>query len=92
MSLRRNRCQFHPEREAGARCPGCERHFCRECVTEQEGVVYCWPCLERQIEMPPAVLRWPQWLGATALLIGGLLLQAGIFLVLLRPLADLGGR
>ena len=41
----RQRCFHHPERVAGARCLGCGRTFCRECVTEHEGRVLCAPCL-----------------------------------------------
>jgi hypothetical protein len=33
------------DREAAARCPGCKRYFCRECVTEHEGRVTCAECL-----------------------------------------------
>ena len=50
MSLSRQRCVRHPEREAAARCPACKRFFCRECVTEHEGRILCAACLSRQTE------------------------------------------
>ena len=50
MSLSRQRCVRHPEREAAARCPACARFFCRECVTEHEGRILCASCLSRQSE------------------------------------------
>jgi len=46
-SLRLQRCVLHPGREAAARCPGCGRHFCRECVTEHEGRFLCAACIHR---------------------------------------------
>jgi len=39
------RCFHHPDREAVARCPECERFFCRECITEHEDRVICANCL-----------------------------------------------
>jgi len=41
------RCLFHPSREAVARCPGCGRFFCRECISEHDDVVLCATCLSR---------------------------------------------
>jgi hypothetical protein len=39
------RCFNHQTREAVARCPGCGRFFCRECITEYEDRVLCATCL-----------------------------------------------
>jgi hypothetical protein len=39
------RCFNHLLREAVARCPQCQRYFCRECVTEHEDKVLCAACL-----------------------------------------------
>ena len=39
------RCWNHELREAVCRCPGCGRHFCRECVTEHESRLLCAACL-----------------------------------------------
>lgn len=44
-TLTHARCFNHSHREASARCPDCGRTFCRECVTEHEGRVFCTPCL-----------------------------------------------
>src|SRR5580700_7462209 len=41
------RCLHHPEREAVARCPECERFFCRECIAEHDDRVICASCLQR---------------------------------------------
>ncbi len=46
--LVRERCWIHPLREAAARCPSCERFFCRECVTEHDGRLICADCLREQ--------------------------------------------
>lgn len=40
------RCFNHAAREAVARCPHCQRFFCRECVTDHEGIVTCATCLK----------------------------------------------
>lgn len=42
-----HRCVQHPSREAVARCPHCQGHFCRECVVEHDGQVLCTACLAR---------------------------------------------
>jgi hypothetical protein len=44
-ALTRQRCWTHSAREAAARCPACERFFCRECVTEHDGRLLCAACL-----------------------------------------------
>ncbi len=44
-SLERRRCAHHADREAVARCPACQRFFCRECVAEHDGRVLCARCL-----------------------------------------------
>lgn len=44
--ITRQRCFNHLGREAVARCPECERFFCRECVTEHEDRVICAACLK----------------------------------------------
>lgn len=41
----RQRCYHHPDRETVARCPSCERFFCRECVTEHDDRMLCVSCL-----------------------------------------------
>ena len=44
-ALLQHRCWNHDRREAACRCPGCRRHFCRECVTEHEERLLCSSCL-----------------------------------------------
>jgi hypothetical protein len=40
------RCTRHANRQAAARCPGCRRNYCRECVTEHGGRLLCQSCLD----------------------------------------------
>jgi hypothetical protein len=46
-NLAEKRCSNHASREAAARCPGCGRFFCRECVTDHEGKFLCIACLKK---------------------------------------------
>jgi hypothetical protein len=46
------RCSNHAQREAVARCPGCGRFFCRECVSEHEDRVLCATCLRAAARVP----------------------------------------
>lgn len=46
-TLAAQRCQFHPAREAVARCPECKRFFCRECITEHDDRLICASCLQK---------------------------------------------
>jgi hypothetical protein len=48
QALAKERCFHHAGREAVARCPGCGRFFCRECVTEHEDRILCAGCLARE--------------------------------------------
>ncbi len=43
--LARQRCYNHATREAAARCLGCQRDYCRECVSEHEGRYLCARCI-----------------------------------------------
>ena len=45
--LTHQRCFNHVGREAAARCPGCTRYFCRECITEHDDRVLCAACLAK---------------------------------------------
>jgi hypothetical protein len=40
----------HDTREAVGRCVACEGGFCRECITEHEGKLYCAPCFARRVD------------------------------------------
>ena len=48
------RCAHHQTREAVARCPGCQRFFCRECVSEHEDRVLCARCLTAALRVTTA--------------------------------------
>lgn len=41
-------CFLHPERDAAARCMGCSKCLCRECVTGFGGRLLCLECLSLQ--------------------------------------------
>ena len=75
-------CFTHPQREAVARCRGCGRAFCRECVTEHSGRLMCTRCLAAEAKSGPALspaLRnavVAACLCAGSLTLGGLLLHA----------------
>ena len=45
-ALTAERCLHHPLREAVARCVGCRRFFCRECITEYNDQIVCSACLQ----------------------------------------------
>ena len=72
------RCLHHPDREAAARCPSCQRYFCRECVTEHEGKVTCAECLAK-LAAPPASSGRTRLLGWAMLSLLGFLLTWLIF-------------
>jgi len=50
LDIANKRCFHHAGREAVARCPGCGRFYCRECVTDHQGKVLCASCLSRGSE------------------------------------------
>ncbi len=47
INVSRQRCFYHYQREAVARCPECKRFYCRECVTEHEDRLLCAACLAK---------------------------------------------
>ncbi|HAM72487.1 MAG TPA: rhomboid family protein [Verrucomicrobiales bacterium] len=83
-------CFHHAAREAAARCPGCRRFFCRECVTEHDQRLLCAACLGRLSSggggagrgALPTILR-----GANALV--GLCLTIAFFYLMGRILLSL---
>jgi len=72
-SISRRRCFNHPVREASARCPECERFFCRECVTEHEDRVICSGCLKK------LAASHKRKLPARGFIVGSFRLLCGIF-------------
>jgi hypothetical protein len=67
-------CWNHESREAVCRCLGCNRSFCRECVTEHQGRLLCASCFAAAI---PARARRT---GALRKLAPSLLIAAGLLL------------
>lgn len=54
-------CFHHADREPVARCPECDRYFCRECVSEHDGRLLCSACLltvaEQQEERKNSLIK-----------------------------------
>jgi hypothetical protein len=72
-SLARRRCFHHALREAVARCPDCERFFCRECVSDHEDRVLCSACLARRVAPAETTRNRIRWLARAGLFSVGLL-------------------
>ena len=62
QDLTHQRCINHQFREAVARCPECERFFCRECITEHDDKVLCASCLRKKIKPGLKGFRPSQWI------------------------------
>ena len=72
--LSHQRCFNHLAREAVAKCPGCARFYCRECITEHDDRVLCADCMrelgaelahgKRRFQFP---MRVVQFIGAILL-------------------------
>lgn len=56
-TLAHQRCYNHASREAAARCPECQRFFCRECVSEHDDRMLCASCLGK-LKTPSLVKRF----------------------------------
>lgn len=67
-SVTEQRCLRHPVREAVARCPQCQKFFCRECITEHEDRVLCANCLAKILHTSEK--RTSRWAGITSFLLG----------------------
>lgn len=87
IHLHSRRCVRHPAREAAARCPGCHRFFCRECVVEHAGKLLCAACLARLTAAAArrrarlAGLRRALWSAAGALLLWAMFYVSGALLL-----------
>jgi len=80
--LAQHRCVIHAGREAAARCPSCRQFFCRECVTEHDGRIFCAACLRKK--SAPRVKeqrRLGVLLGPVALVSGFLLTWVAFYLL-----------
>jgi len=82
--LRHARCLFHPLREAAGRCPRCGGTFCRECVTDEEGMLACPPCLRRLARPSAQKLSMTGRIRQVLAGVTALASVMGLFFVLLR--------
>lgn len=88
--LAQRRCHHHAAREAVARCPACERFFCRECVAPYDHRLLCAACLAsaaRETSTPTA--KGEGIFRSAMYAIAALLLAWGVFGVLGSVLAAL---
>ena len=50
-------CFHHPQREAAAKCVGCGRSYCRECVTPVDRRMMCADCFKASTATKVTVRR-----------------------------------
>jgi len=50
LPVARATCFQHPQREAAARCVGCGKSFCRECITALDRRMFCAACFKAKTE------------------------------------------
>ena len=82
-------CAFHAGREASALCLACGHTYCRECVTESAGRVYCLRCLNALAAGAPRDTTGLAARAARALVgAAGMALLFAVFFLLLRNVAD----
>jgi len=67
-------CTNHPGREASARCSACRLSYCRECVSEHEGLIFCGICLRKRTDHSPRVSRGLRRISRLLAPLGGWLL------------------
>ena len=77
--ISQQRCLNHMLREAVARCPDCNRFFCRECITEHEDMVLCTSCLRKRLNLGPRKFQRFQWILRSGYFLSGLTLLYVIF-------------
>ena len=83
-AISQEKCVLHQDREAVARCPECQRYFCRECITEHEGRVICSQCLEKILNKNLSSEDGPSWFRAMAQRTkSGLLIGLQVFVALI---------
>ena len=63
--VNRAECFLHPQREAAARCVGCGRSYCRECVTALDRRMFCAACFKEKTDVK--VSRKRDWFLITTL-------------------------
>lgn len=88
MTVADEKCWYHAARAAAARCPECEKYYCRECITEHEGQVICATCLDA---LTTEEEREEQASGLFSIVYGllGMLLSWLLFYVISRSLIEL---
>ena len=84
-TLSQQRCFLHATREAVARCPRCERFYCRECITEHDGRIICAACL-REISGAREETARSRFVAPVLQFAGGMLLLVAAFVVVARLL------
>lgn len=89
-SIRFARCAYHGDREAVAFCRGCAQSFCRECVTEHEGTIYCGHCLVAALQTTEPGAGAGVWGGLLRMVLGaaGFALVAEMAYLALQMLAS----
>jgi CAAX protease family protein len=58
--MHRPHCEMHPQVPALARCVGCGKYLCRDCVMEMSARAYCADCLEGQRQREANKAETPQ--------------------------------
>ena len=81
IEVTRQRCFNHLGREAVARCPECERFFCRECITEHDDRVICAVCLTKLAEKGKKKDRYAGLFLITRCVLGFLVLWLLLFTI-----------
>ena len=87
--LTHQRCFNHMLREAVARCPECDRFFCRECITEHADQVLCASCLSKRLQPAAQGSHRFQWIFRCAHFFLGLIILYVIFYYLSQVLLAL---
>jgi hypothetical protein len=79
-NVARSICLNHPLREAAAKCMGCGKSFCRECVTALDRRMFCSGCLSAKTEVKAKAKRdWFLVGAAVQLALGLVLLWLGCY-------------
>lgn len=61
------RCSFHQDRAAFARCMSCAKMLCQSCATQWDGIWHCASCLGRKRGSEVARSPVASWIGVAML-------------------------
>ena len=61
------RCTFHHDRAAFARCMSCTRMLCQTCATQWDGIWHCAACLAQRRGAAPARSSTGAWISIVLL-------------------------